>query len=733
MMQALAALLGAAWTVFACYSLGSAAVSWTGAALRGVEKLVLGASFLHVLVFATLALEIAYVPVLVTLLAAASCAGVLTGVFRVGAWGELEWPSTKWGAALKYCCAGTALVFTALYFPHAWAPEFSADGSSYHLGLVARYLRAHGFEQVTTSMYASLSGGVEMLFVPAFAIGGHRAAALVHFTFLIAVALAMFAYGARLGQPAAGAAAALLMYASPVVGKDAVSAYVDVGAAAAAFSVYYWLHLWMENRNPRLLAAAGLLAGYCYAAKYTVFVMVIYAVAFVAWHARRIRPVCLVAGLSLLTAAPWAVKNWIYVDNPIAPFANQIFRNRYVHPELERSWRQDLRKYQLESRWTLPLEATVRGRGIDAVTGPIFLLAPMGLFALRRKEGRWLLAAGGLILATYFNNVSPRFLIPALPFVSLAMTLAWEGFLPLLVILVSLHAVTSWPQVLFRYSNPWAVRGLPIKAALGLTPPEEFLGKFPGYRHARMIETHVPPGGRVLAFAYLPDAYTSREVVVSYQAAFNEELIDGVYLGISAQGPQWGRLITFTFLERSARGIRIVQTAVVPRPSEQWSVHEVHFMRRGQEVPRSPEWRLDAFPSPWNVARAFDGSPVTRWRSWETAAPGMYVRVDFGQPVALDEVRVEMPEDEWETRMRVEFMDEKGNWTPLAAEPKEVRNHIAGSLRREATREMHAKGVDYLFVKDEDNGAANFLEEFAEWGLALVAREHGAAIYRVVP
>ena len=111
----------------------------------------------------------------------------------------------------------------------------------------------------------------------------------------------------------------------------------------------------------------------------------------------------------------------------------------------------------------------------------------------------------------------------------------------------------------------------------------------------------------------------------------------------------------------------------------------------------------------------------------------MYVSVDFGQPVALDEVRVEMPEDEWETRMRIELMDEKGNWTPVAAEPKEVRNHITGSLRREATREMHAKGVDYLFVKDEDNGAASFLADSAEWGLALVAREHGAAIYKVVP
>ena len=66
-----------------------------------------------------------------------------------------------------------------------------------------------------TNMYASLSAGVEMLFVPAFAIGKHSAAALVHYAFLVALAMAMFAYGRRIGKPWVGAAGALLVYASP--------------------------------------------------------------------------------------------------------------------------------------------------------------------------------------------------------------------------------------------------------------------------------------------------------------------------------------------------------------------------------------------------------------------------------------------------------------------------------------------------------------------------------------
>lgn len=72
-------------------------------------------------------------------------------------------------------------VYLAAYFTNAMTPERSPDGTAYHLGLVARYLREHGFRRITTNMYANLSQGVEMLYLFAFAFGRHSAAALVHF------------------------------------------------------------------------------------------------------------------------------------------------------------------------------------------------------------------------------------------------------------------------------------------------------------------------------------------------------------------------------------------------------------------------------------------------------------------------------------------------------------------------------------------------------------------------
>ncbi len=50
------------------------------------------------------------------------------------------------------------------------------------------------------------------------------------------------------------------------------------------------------------------------------------------------------------------------------------------------------------------------------------------------REGRQLLFAGLLFVSTYFSNIGTRFLIPMVPFVSLAMALAVAN-LPWLLLL----------------------------------------------------------------------------------------------------------------------------------------------------------------------------------------------------------------------------------------------------------------------------------------------------------
>jgi len=732
MKAAFLAVLGAALTSAACYASGALLIDRLHLKLHRPERFplafVLGGACLHLAVFVILALHVAYWPVLVALLLAIVGVAIKNGSWRLS--GETSPPPPKYLRLFGSVLFG---LFTILYFFHALAPETSPDGSSYHLGFLARYLRGHGFERITTSIYAAIGGGIEMLFAPAFAIGKHSAAALVHFTFLIALALAILAYGRRLSKPWTGAVAAFLVYASPVVGIDGASAYVDVAVVAVVFSSFYWLEIWDELRDDRLLIPVGLLCGFAYAAKYTAVAIMLYAAGFVVWRSRSLRLLVKISVWAMLMIAPWLLKNLIVLHNPVAPFANQIFRNPYFHISAIDEWAAYMRSYYLPSLRPLPLEVTVRGGATQGLIGPVFLLLPIALLSLRFRAGRRVLMAGAIIFLPYCANIGTRFLIPALPFFALALALAPGDSPGLVTALMVFHAVTSWPAAMRHYASPgaWRLEDVLIKEALRIVPEDRYLREAsPAYGMARMVDDFVPKGERILALTGLADSYTRREVLVDYEAALNNLLTDILNTGWVANY-QPRVLEQYTFPEHRSRRTRVEQTSN-GRPGEQWSVHELRFFHQSSELPRSPEWRLTAKPNPWDVQLAFDNSPATRWRTWERASPGQYLEVDFGRDQALDEVRIERSYDYNDLQIQLETFDATaGRWEKMTSALQVSPLKVDPNIRRYATRELRARGIRYILVPDEFAGAFDLRHDPEGWGLELVASGYGTRLYRV--
>ena len=737
MKQVIAALFGAGLTVAACVALGLLLMDRlrVSAMARRPERMLLafplGAATLHLIVFSLLAVQIAYWPVLLAVLLAP-----VAEATRKGLWLAQGFELGGIPRPLKLLAGAVGAVFFAIYFVYALAPEHSPDGSTYHLGLVARELRSHGFEKITTSIYAMLGQGIELVFLPAFAIGRHSAAALVHLAFAVSLALSIAAFGLRMGKPWVGATAALLTFASPVFGIDASVAYIDVATAAIVFATFYWLEIWDQERTVseeawRLLIPVGLLAGYAYAAKYTAFTIGLYALGFVAWRARRWRPVVLLVVCAALMAGPWIARNWLLYDNPVAPLGNWLFHNPYTHVLFERDYAQFLRTYQVENKWTLPLEVTLRGEKTQGLLGPLFLLLPLGLFALRRRIGRHVWIAGLLVFSTYFANIGTRFLIPCLPFFSLSIALAIGETPVSLGALILLHAALSWPTMVPRYAATyaWRMDSFPLRQALRVQDSDEFLRQtIQGYATARMINGNVPKGEPVFTQGGVPDAYAEREILVNFQSASNEIASDIFHMGWLV-GNQPIRSHIFRFPETHTRRMRVEQTAQSP-PIDQWNVHELRFFHKGAELPRRPEWRLQAWPNPWDVGMAFDNSGATRWRSWETAAPGMYLEVDFGRDEAVDEVRVQTSSDSAQVRMQPETLNASGAWEKLTATLESIDVAPNPNSRRMATYELHLRGIHYFLLFDTDFGAVDVNDDPEAWGLKKIATVNGARLYK---
>src|SRR5262249_28584647 len=154
----------------------------------------------------------------------------------------------------------------------------------------------------------------------------------------------------------------------------------------------------------------------------------------------------------------------------------------------------------LKSLAEVPLELTAKGGALGGFYGPIFLLMPLGLLALRRAQGRQLLLAALIFAAGYLNNRGTRFLLPAMPFITLAFGIAVERSKGILPFLVLAHAAASWPSNLKRYCSPyaWRLERTPVAAALRITNEEKYLSeRFGSWAVARMIEDFTPPGSKI--------------------------------------------------------------------------------------------------------------------------------------------------------------------------------------------------------------------------------------------
>jgi hypothetical protein len=639
---------------------------------------------------------------------------------------ELPAVPLKWWAAFW----GVFLSFGIYFFWTALAPEISPDGSGYHLGNVVRIWRNHGFVWDYHSMYSYLPLGTEMLFLWAFSFGRHSAAALVHFSFFCVLPWMLISWGRRFGYWKAGFFAAMAVFVSPVVAKDGASAYNDLAVVTVIYAVFYLLQVWDETHEHNLLILIGLFAGIAYAAKYTAFLTFPFAACWVCWRAKarmRVTSLMRIATPAAIIVAPWVLRNWIWLGNPAAPFLNAWFPNPYYHPGMERLYAESLGHYiGIKHCWQVPLELTVRGALVEGTFGPAFLLFPAALFALRFKIGRQLLAAAVLFAIPGWFNVGVRFLIPGLPFLALALGIAWTNVPWALGMMTAFQVFLCWPTIVSTYSAPWAWRiaQAPVQAALRKDAAEEYVRKWLTDATLKpMIEAFVARGEKVFSFGGRPEGYIDRDIVVSYESTLGNLAHDVLW---SVQEHPPGHQIHFKMLPVSARGIRVVNMSSAPGF---WTVAELRMYSKGRELPRAPGWTLSAKPNGWEVQFAFDNNYATRWSNWQAMSPEDRIQVEFPSAEMVDEVVLECVAAR-ESRLEVHALVD-GRWVPITNSPEVIEKAPPPGIRMAAVREIKTLGFQYILLNEGDLLYEDVNKYPNYWGFTELARVNATHFYRV--
>jgi hypothetical protein len=376
--------------------------------------------------------------------------------------------------------------------------------------------------------------------------------------------------------------------------------------------------------------------------------------------------------------------------------------------------REFLRNYGFHGVPQIAWKALVDGE-LGGQAGPVFLAAPLALASLATRPGRRLLFAGLVFLLPYPQNVGTRFLIPALPFVALAMAAGMERLWPRVLAPAAVvgACVLSWPGVIALYEMPsnWRIQEIPVRAALGLVPADQWLlERSPSWVIARMLDQFVPPGQKIWSTMPVAEAYAKSEVLVNYFSAEGELLEDILLMPLR---PETQPLREWRYsLATPSNRLRLELKA---GGAGMWSIGEMRFYSAAgvQLKPR----HVSASTFPWDIGLAVDDNPATRWRTWETARPGMWVEAEFAEPVQRAEVFVSA--------------DQNTQASLAGGATESLQVSISDQARPQAVEAMAARGIRYLLLGDGYFAASDIRANPARWGLELVADRGSARLYRI--
>ena len=277
-----------------------------------------------------------------------------------------------------------------------------------------------------------------------------------------------------------------------------------------------------------------------------------------------------------------------------------------------------------------------------------------------------------------------------------------------------------------KYAEPgvWALKNMPFRAALRLDPSEDYLKqRMVDFGIDQMIERATAPGSTVFTYQGIPEAYTSRRILVDYQSAENHNNGLTLWTGFSTTWlPTLLRALTFDE-STSARHPRDAGRRPVAHPRIPCAYDGA------APIPRNG-WQVTANPSPWGIESAFDNNPVTFWEYGDSPRPGMFVEADFNGVRRADSVLIETSPNQPDLHLSLMGQDPAGRWKTLAAEAQ-MSTADAPELRRAAVQELKRRGIGYVLLFDADLAAADFRQNTALWGVREVGQSDGSRLYEL--
>lgn len=413
---------------------------------------------------------------------------------------------------------GTLLVIMLLaILLRSLTPVTDYDGLAYHLVVPRDYLEAGRIFPVPGEAHANFPLTAELLFLPAISLGLESAAQLIHASFAALMALGVWALGRRiLNSRHGGWIAILVLGTTPLIGTIGSYVHHDLVWALFEFLAVYALLVWTGNQEKAWLILAGIMAGLGLGSKYLGLpVLGVLGLALLvhsllmAGHSWR---TALLDGMlfgivAVIVAAPWYLKNWLWLGNPVYPlwFGGKGW-DPFLSFKLEFMGTNYGPRQGILGLLLLPLDIFIYSAGYFgpvpfAFPSPLVFVLPFYL-AVRRHQGitlillictlrfgTWVLSARNL---RYLLDIYPLLGIAVAYVLVKLATRRWAKVLGQALVLTFLVANLAWQMLLVVQADP-----LPV--VLGRQSHQDYLSIHddPPYRTIYFLNS-LPPGSKTL-------------------------------------------------------------------------------------------------------------------------------------------------------------------------------------------------------------------------------------------
>jgi len=518
-----------------------------------------------------------------------------------------------WGWAALFLCACAALMNLVA----AMAPEVFYDSLVYHLALPELWLQRGRIGPVPHNIYSGLPLAAQTLYGLMLALLDDRLAALLHASFGLWTAAAVWLIGRRwLGTEGAVFAAFAFylcpagLYASWGCGVDLASSFL---CALALLSMMRGLE---EEEGGRWAVCAGLLCGFAAGTKYNVLPVAALFVLIQGWRSRSLSKTLLMVGAAAAAFAPWMLKNLLFFKNPLYPFLTGLFPGKELIADwaafLDASGSRNLGatlsnwagwKELLLQPWTTSTQDWPLGDW----PGPVFiLLLPLLLFVRLRTPAERVLAAaaGGGFLLWGLASRLVRYLLPSFPMLALCAALpvrrgVLPGWVRALAWAAALYAGMFDFEAAYNQGTgigQWAYLRGDVTKTEYLKSQRVTYG-LPYYSAAEFINRELPKTARVLVLGESRTYYIERDCVAATVFDYNpfwlavRESKDAEELLARVKGLG----ITHVFLSARQLMYREYARNVFPREEARSPAFQVFW---GKYLRREYEDRVDAGPDP---------------------------------------------------------------------------------------------------------------------------------------